>query len=92
MDEAQAERCLKMGARGWLVDINEEVERAGAMYPPASTLHEGWALIQEEVDELWDLVKQRRGHGHVPRGCTEEAIQIAAMAVWFLMSFGGKEV
>lgn len=44
--------------------------------------HEGFAILKEEVDELWDQVKinQKNREMHVMR---KEAIQVAAMAIRF---------
>lgn len=58
----------------------DEVERASAKYPPFNSAHEGFAVLKEEVDELWDEVKANH-----PERQTAEAIQVAAMAVRFLM-------
>ena len=43
--------------------------------------HEGYAVIKEEVDELWDAIKDKQ------QGILEqrkECIQIAAMAIRFI--------
>jgi hypothetical protein len=37
--------------------IVEEMERATALYGPFNSAHEGWAVIREEEEELWDEVK-----------------------------------
>lgn len=37
--------------------------------------HEFYAILKEEVDELWDAIKSDAEHAHVER----EAIQIATM-------------
>ena len=49
----------------------------------AST-HEGWAMVMEEVDELWDEVKRKQDKQR-PKRMRKEAIQIAVAAVWFAM-------
>lgn len=38
-------------------EVAEEVDRAREMFPDLHSPHEGWAVIREEVDELWDEVK-----------------------------------
>lgn len=79
------------GLNQWLKDIGEEVLWAKDHFPPASTLHEAYALIEEELDELWECVKAKKDYDEVPKGVTKEAIQVGAMAVWLLLSFGGKD-
>jgi hypothetical protein len=60
--------------------VRNEVERATAKFPPFNSSHEGYAVILEELDELWDEVK-----GNKIREAREEAVQVAAMAIRFLM-------
>lgn len=59
----------------------EELARArrkhGRMHGP----HEGYAVILEEVDELWDEVRKRDPDVAAMR---REAIQVAAMALRFV--------
>jgi hypothetical protein len=64
-----------------LARIQGEYERAAARFAPFNTPHEGYAVILEELDELWDEVKSKDGLG---RAC-EEAVQVAAMALRFLV-------
>lgn len=64
-----------------LAKIRVEYERAAARYGPFHSGHEGYAVIREELDELWDEVKSTDGLG---RAC-EEAVQVAAMALRFLV-------
>jgi len=63
-----------------LAAVRREYLRAIEKFPPFNSGHEGFAVIQEEVDELWDDVKS-----NAPRELAKkEAIQIAAMAVRFV--------
>lgn len=67
---------------GVLSEIRSEVIRAMTKHPPLNSPHEGYAVILEEVDELWDEVKPDRGRGlnaHV------EAIQVGSMAVRYVL-------
>lgn len=57
-----------------------ELAEAQAKFPPFNSAHEGYAVLKEEVDELWQEVKH--GSRHRQR---EEATQVAAMAVRFLI-------
>ncbi len=60
-------------ALGW---VEEELVDAMGKFPPFHTAHEGYAVLLEEVDELWEEVKKgRKGTAR------EEAKQVAAMAV-----------
>ena len=45
--------------------------------------HEGFAVLKEEVDELWDDVKCNRKEEAI-----KEAIQVGAMAIRFVAEFG----
>lgn len=70
-----------------LVDIFLEVEgelrSAMKAFQPFHSAHEGYAVLKEELDELWYEVK----HGTRERQ-SEEAIQVAAMAIRFLVDLG----
>lgn len=59
--------------------VDAEYRRAVALHGAFSSTHEGYAIIKEEVDELWDGVKKN----DPPMKLKEEAIQIAAMAIRF---------
>jgi hypothetical protein len=67
-----------------LSTVAAELERARAKYAPFNSAHEGWAIILEEVDELWDEVRKRQGERDLAR-MQREAIQIAAMALRFVL-------
>ena len=62
--------------------IRAEVDRARAKYPEFNSFHEGYAVLLEEVDELWDEVKRRDVDLNKMR---TETLQVAAMAVRFLV-------
>ena len=66
---------------GALNDIHSEFNSANEKFKPFSTYHEGYAVILEELDELWDEVKSR-DHSHYRM--KKEAIQVAAMAIRFI--------
>jgi NTP pyrophosphatase (non-canonical NTP hydrolase) len=61
--------------------VTKELVRARTKHPtPQSTLHEGHGVLQEEVDEVWDLVKSQRPNKD---DLLKELIHVAAMAQRF---------
>jgi hypothetical protein len=67
-----------------LTDVREELTRATEEHAKFNSAHEGWAVILEELDELWEQVRLKRQERN-PGVMREEAIQIAAMAVRFAL-------
>ena len=65
-----------------LVEVRAEVERAINKHGGMASAHEGYAVIKEEVDELWDEVKADRGY---QESAMDEAKQVAAMGVKYLV-------
>ena len=65
--------------------ISEEVDFANEKFPAFSSSHEGYAVILEEMDELWDEIKNNKDPMSSMKQ-KKEAIQVGAMAVKFLMS------
>jgi hypothetical protein len=58
--------------------VRLELEKAIKKFPqPLKSPHEGYAVILEELDELWEHVKRDTARG---RPALDEAVQIAAMA------------
>lgn len=62
--------------------IYNEVAEALENWPKFNSAHEGFAILNEEVDELWDQVKVNQKRRDVEK-MRIEAIQIAAMALRF---------
>lgn len=60
-----------------------ELDAAKKAYHGFHSLHEGYAVMQEEVDELWDLIKKSKLIVADDR-MMKECIQIAAMAFRFI--------
>jgi hypothetical protein len=69
-----------------LSEVRLELYRASGKHAPFNGAHEGYAVILEELDELWDEVKRRDQH---VRSMRNEAIQIAAMATRFMLDVTG---
>lgn len=64
-----------------LQQIISEYNRASEAHAPFSSTHEGYAVIKEELDELWDAIK-RNEKVTITRA---EAKQVAAMALRFMI-------
>jgi hypothetical protein len=62
-------------------DVKEEIKKAESKYPPYNSPHEGYALIAEELDELWDEVKE---HDQNEKRMYDEAKQVACTAIRFM--------
>lgn len=60
--------------------VRAELVRATDKFGPFASPHEGYAVLLEEVDELWTEVK----HGTRYRQL-EEAVQVAAMGARFIL-------
>lgn len=58
-----------------------EYNRASERFDPISSPHEGYAIIKEELDELWEAIKANE-RATLTRG---EAKQVAAMALRFMI-------
>jgi len=57
--------------------VNKELARSRNKHNPIMTIHEGYAVLLEEVDEFWDEVKNRNPDY---MAILEELIQVGAMA------------
>ena len=67
--------------------VKEEYDSATRKFGPFNSSHEGYAVIKEEVDELWDAIKGNTSNG----AQRAEAIQIAAMALRFIFDICTKQ-
>ena len=56
-----------------------------ATFPPFNTAHEGYAVLLEEVDELWAEIKKKQGSEGRPEAIRKEAVQVAAMALRLIL-------
>ena len=59
--------------------VAEELRRARSMYRDMASAHEGWAVLREEVDELWEEVKKKPSKRDTA-AMYIELVQVAAMA------------
>jgi hypothetical protein len=69
-----------------LASVGAELSFALGKFPVFNSPHEGKAVIEEELDELWKHVKENTGRSEQAR---EEAIQIAAMACRYVIDLIG---
>ena len=69
--------------RAVLLEVGGEVAGAEDRWPPMNSAHEAYAVLLEEVDELWEHVKVNQRIRDVP-AMRREAIQVAAMAIRFI--------
>lgn len=58
--------------------VDSEVARAREKFPPLNSAHEAYAVILEEVDELWEEVRKKRDMRNKAH-MAAELVQIASM-------------
>lgn len=68
-------------------EVFSEVLAANDLFPGFDSPHEGYAVLLEEVDELWDEVKKREFD---PVKARKEAKQVAAMGIKFMQMIDEK--
>lgn len=61
-----------------------EYTNARRKFPPMASAHEGYAVIKEEFDELWEIIKQKQSERNYS-DLRKETIQLGAMALAFLI-------
>ena len=83
MNKERFDRLLKISIIG--ADIMNEANDVFDVHPPFNSAHEGYAVIKEELEELWDEVKQLKRFDDKSRDeeMYNEAIQLGAMALRF---------
>ena len=69
-----------------LADAEQEYRSARRKHASINSAHEGWAVLFEEFDELWDEVKKKQPSKEAMRA---EAVQVAAMALAFMIEVCG---
>lgn len=65
-------------------ELKKEIYNAFDKFPPFNTPHEGYAIIKEELDELWEEVRKQYDV-RTKENMRKEAKQIAAMALRFMV-------
>lgn len=71
-------------------DSYEEAEKAMNNWPAFNSAHEAFAVLAEEVDELWDHVKTNQKKRDI-EAMKKECIQVAAMALRFALEICNEE-
>lgn len=61
-------------------EVVMEIQRARASFPNLNSVHEGYAVILEELDEFWDEVKMKYDSRSDDR-MRKELVQVAAMCI-----------
>lgn len=65
-------------------DVLSELNSASSNHPSFNSAHEGFAVLLEEVDELWDEVKKRPSKRKL-KLLRAEAVQVSAMGLRFII-------
>jgi hypothetical protein len=73
-----------------IADVEDELYGALEYWPKFNSAHEGYAILQEEVDELWDQVKINQKKRELHK-MYSEAKQVAAMAMRFMIDVCNEE-
>ena len=61
-------------------EIDREVLASDRHEKTFASLHEAYAVILEELDEVWDITKQKRKNRNADE-LRKEFVQVAAMAI-----------
>lgn len=67
-----------------ILDIADELKDATKNNYSMVSPHEGFAILQEEVEELWEEIKKKPSERSVEK-MRKEATQVAAMAIRFMI-------
>jgi len=70
-------------------EVREELKRAMQKFGPMRSGHEGFAILMEEVDELWEAVRLNQGTEGRSYRMERESTQVAAMAILFRFDLSG---
>ncbi len=80
--EALSHADEEPGLRDVLAEIGTQLQKAQAKHAPMHGPHEGYAVILEELDELWEEVRAQKQYKEKMR---HEALHVAAMAARFVI-------
>lgn len=68
-----------------VTDVVKELQTAIETHSLFTSAHQAYAIILEELDELWDEIKKKKSIRD-ERNMRAEAVQVAAMAIKFIVS------
>jgi len=66
-------------------NITNELISATKKHGKFHSEHEGIAIIREEFEELWEIIKNKQNTGIREKEMFVESVQIAAMAIRFII-------
>lgn len=66
------------------VEFAVELDQARRKFPTMASAHEGYAIILEALDEVWDIVKQKQTERDYAK-LRKETVQLGAMVLAFLI-------
>ena len=64
-----------------IAEVTKEYVKATKKFSEFNSTHEGYAVILEELDELWEEIKNNSTKGPMRK----EAVQVAAMGIRFMV-------
>lgn len=73
-----------------LDEVDVELHTAMSNWPAFNSAHEGYGVLAEEFDELWQHVKTNQKRRDL-KAMRKEAIQVAAMAMRFALEVCDEE-
>lgn len=76
--EARATPGEPLDVPTFAVEVRDELTRARSKFSPITSLHEGYAVILEELDEFWEDVRNDDPEQLIR--AYRELVQVAAMA------------
>lgn len=85
----QSSEARERRANAYL-DLSTELDSALNNWPAFNSAHEGYAVLLEEVDELWAHVKTNQKKRDIA-AMRKECIQVAAMALRFAIEVCNEE-
>jgi hypothetical protein len=81
-----------MNPERWFIEkVRNEYRRARSLFPKFNSGHEGYAVIKEELEELWDEIKASPDSREITVKMVDECIQVSAMLLAFYMDLSGDE-
>ena len=83
--ELQAPQENRLELHPMWSEVRKELMAAMGKFPPFNSGHEGYAIIKEELDELWEEVKKKQSTPGRAEAMYKEALQVAAMALRFMV-------